>query len=108
VRWRLDYKKHCRVLSGTYCKVHDKPLPSNTMVPQMHKGIALGPMGNLQGTVKFYCLNARRVLKKCHSFMPLPMPDSVIQQVNTIGLKRETTMQLPVPQQMKGTLQIDQ
>ena len=78
VRWRLDYKKHCRVLPGTYCKVHDEPLPSNTMVPRTHKGIALGPRGNLQGTVKFYCLNTGRVLKR-HSFMSLPMPNSVIQ-----------------------------
>jgi hypothetical protein len=58
------------------------------MVLQMHKGIALGPMRNLQGIVKFYCLNTGRVLKR-RSFIPLPMPDSVIQQVNTIGLKEK-------------------
>ncbi len=51
VRWHLDYKKHCRVLPGTYCKVHDEPLPSNMMVPRTHEGIALGPTGNLQGNV---------------------------------------------------------
>ena len=51
VHWCLDYKKHCRVLLGTYCKVHDEPSPSNTMVLRTHKGIALGPTGNLQGTV---------------------------------------------------------
>jgi hypothetical protein len=37
VRWRLDYKKHCQVLPGTYCKAHDEPIPSNTMTPCMHK-----------------------------------------------------------------------
>jgi hypothetical protein len=58
------------------------------MVPRTHKDIALGPTGNLQGTVKFYCLNTGRVLKR-HSFMPLPMPNSIIQQVNTIGLKEK-------------------
>jgi hypothetical protein len=47
VRWQLDYKKHCQVLPGTYCKVHDEPDPSNTMVACMHKGIALVPTGNL-------------------------------------------------------------
>ncbi len=52
VRWRLDYKKHCRVLPGTYCEVHDKPLPSSMMAPRTHKGIALGLTGNLQGTIK--------------------------------------------------------
>jgi hypothetical protein len=88
VRWRLDHKKHCWVLPGTYCKVHDEPSPSIRMVPRMHEGIALGSTGNLQGTVKFYCLNTGRVIKH-HSFTPLPMPDSVIQQVNTIGLKEK-------------------
>jgi hypothetical protein len=88
VHWHLDYKKQCRVLPGTYCEVHDKPLPSNMMAPRMHEGIALGPTGNLQGTVKFYCLNTGHMLKRC-SFMPLPMPNSVIQQVNTIGLKEK-------------------
>ena len=39
VRWRLDYTKHCRVLPGTYCEVHDEPLPSNTMTPRTHEAI---------------------------------------------------------------------
>ena len=84
VRWRLDYKKHCRVLPGTYCKVHDEPVPTNTMTPQTHKCIALGLTGNLQGIVKFYCLTTGRVLKRC-LFTPMPMPDRVIKQVDTIG-----------------------
>ena len=33
VRWKLDYAKHCRVLPGTYCEVHDKPSLSNLMTP---------------------------------------------------------------------------
>ena len=33
VYWRLDYKKHCQVLPGTYCKVHDEPMPTNMMTP---------------------------------------------------------------------------
>jgi hypothetical protein len=84
LRWRLDYKKHCRVLPGTYCEVHDKPVPTNMMAPRTHKVIALGPTGNLQGSVKFYCINTGRVLKR-RSFMPMPMPDSVIQRINRIG-----------------------
>ena len=63
VRWRMDCKKHCWVLQGTYCMVHYEPSPSNTMVVQTDKDIALGPMGNLQGTMKFYCLNTGRVLQ---------------------------------------------
>jgi hypothetical protein len=83
VQWKLDYKKHCRVLPGTYCKVHDEPSPSNTMTPCTHETIALGPMGNLQGSVKFYCLKTSRVLKRW-SFTPIPMPDWIIKRVNMI------------------------
>jgi hypothetical protein len=51
-----------------------------------HKGIVLGPMGNLQGSVKIYCINTGRVLK-CRSFTPMPMPDHVIKHINAIGKK---------------------
>ena len=57
LRWRLNYKKHCRVEPGTYCEVHDEPTPTNTMTPRTHEAIALGPTGNLQGSVKFYCIH---------------------------------------------------
>jgi hypothetical protein len=36
VQWRMDYSKHCRVLPGTYCDVHDEPSPSNMMMPWTH------------------------------------------------------------------------
>jgi hypothetical protein len=88
VRWQMDYSKHCRVLPGTYCEVHDKPSPSNTMMPRTHKAIAMGPTGNLQGTVKFFCLTTGRILKQC-SFTPYPMPDRVIKCVNAIGLREK-------------------
>jgi hypothetical protein len=84
VRWWLDCKKHCRVLPGTYCKVHDKPDPSNSMVRHTHEGIALGPMSNLQGSVKFFCLNTGCVLKQW-LFTTLPMPMRVIKRIDMIG-----------------------
>jgi hypothetical protein len=84
VCWQLDYKKHCRVLPGSYCKVHDKLVPENTMVWQTHKGIALSLTGNIQGSMKFYCTNPGRVLKHC-SFTLMPMPDQAIKRVNAIG-----------------------
>ena len=82
-RWRLDYKKHCQVQPGTYCEVHDEPVPTNTMAWCAHKAIALGPTGNLQGSKK-KCINTGWVLKH-RSFTPMPMPDRVIKRVNKIG-----------------------
>jgi len=54
------------------------------MAWRAHEAIALGPTGNLQGSVKFYCINTGRVLKH-RSFTPMPMPDRVIKRVNKIG-----------------------
>jgi len=84
LRWRLDYKKHCRVEPGTNCEVHNEPVPTNTMMPRTHEAIALGPTGNLQGSMKFYCMTTGWVLKR-RSFTPMPMPARVIRRINAIG-----------------------
>ena len=47
LRLKADYTKHCRVLFGSYCEVHDEPSPSNSVKPRTHPAIALGPSGNL-------------------------------------------------------------
>jgi hypothetical protein len=78
VRWQLDYKKHCGILPGAYCKVHNEPVPSNTMVVQTHTAIALGPTKNLQGGVKLFCLKMRQVLK-CRSLTAMPVPTRIIK-----------------------------
>jgi hypothetical protein len=88
VWWKLDYKKHCRVLPGMYCEVHNEPSPLNKMTPRTHEAIALGPTGNLQGSMKFYSLNTGRVLKR-RLFTPIPMPDRIIAKVNNIGAKEK-------------------
>ena len=86
LRWRMDVKKHFRVLPVSYCELHDEPNPSNTTVNRTHEGITLGPTGNMQGSVKFYCLNTGRVLKR-RAFTEIPMPTAVISEVNKIGKK---------------------
>ena len=86
LRWRMDAKNHCIVLPGSYCEVHDDPNPSNTTVSRTHEGLSLGPTGNLQGIVQFYCLNTGRVLNR-RAFTGIPMPTAVISKFNTIGKK---------------------
>ncbi len=56
----------------------------NTMVARTHDSIAVGPTGNLQGSVIFFCLKTWWILKR-RSFTPLPMLDHVIRRVNYIG-----------------------
>ena len=52
---RLDEDKHYKTLFGAYCKVHDEPNPTNSMVPRTRPVIGIGPRGNLQGSYKFLC-----------------------------------------------------
>ena len=85
LRWQLDIKRHCRVMFGEYCEVHDELDPTNTQVSKTHEALALGPTRNSQGTVKFFCLETGRVLKR-RNFTIYPMPDRVIKKVNTVGL----------------------
>ncbi len=47
----------------------------------------MGPTGNLQGSVKFFCLNTGWILKQ-RLFTALPMPDRVIKRVHTIGVRK--------------------
>ena len=86
LRRRMDVKKNYRVLLGSYCEVHDKANPSNTAVSHTNEGIALGPTINLQGSVKFYCLNTGQVLKR-RAFTEIPMPTADIAKVNKICKK---------------------
>ena len=104
VRWKLDYKKHCRVLPGTYCKTHDEPVPSNTMKPHTHDCIAYGPTGNLQGSVKFYCLTTGRILKDRHSFTAMPMPDRIYKACKYYWIAGKTGVHVPLHRQVNRTL----
>ena len=85
LRWRMDAKKYCRVLPGSYYKVYDKPAPSNLMVSRTHEGIVLGLRGNLQGSVNFLPEHRTRAQKEV--FHGIPMPESMKTKVNKIGKK---------------------
>jgi hypothetical protein len=50
---KLNFAKHCRVQFGSYCKVHDEPMPTNSMTTRTTPAIVLGSTGNLQGTYNF-------------------------------------------------------
>jgi hypothetical protein len=58
------------------------------MAPWTHEAIALGSRRNLQGSVKFFCLNTGRVLKR-RVFTAMPITDRVIQRMNAIGIKEK-------------------
>ena len=73
---------------GNYCKVHDELDPTNRRQPWTHKVLALGPTGNSQDTVQFFCLKPGRVLKQ-RNFTIYPMSDRVSKRVNTICMTQD-------------------
>jgi hypothetical protein len=80
LRHRLDFKKHCQAPFGSYCEAHDEPAPTNNMMSRSTPSIVLGPMGNLQGTYKFFSLTTGKKIKR-RRLTRYPMPDSVIRKV---------------------------
>ena len=81
VRHKLNAKTHCKTPFGAYCETHDEPTPSNSMTPQTHEAICLGPTGNAQGSYKFYCLNTQKKLTRCH-WTEMPMPQNIIRKIH--------------------------
>jgi hypothetical protein len=51
---KLDFAKHCKLPFGTYCKAHDKPTTTNSMVTHSTSSVVLDPTVNLQGNYKFF------------------------------------------------------
>jgi hypothetical protein len=81
----LDYKKHLRLQIGQYCQVHKEDTrPRNSQRPRTKGAISLGPSGNLQGGFKFMALNTGKKIVR-RSWDVIPMPDTVIAHVNTLG-----------------------
>jgi hypothetical protein len=80
----LDYKKHLRLPIGSYCQVHEEDTPRNSLRPRTKGAISLGPSGNLQGGHKFMALSTGMKIVR-RSWDVIPMPDTVIDRVNTLG-----------------------
>ena len=62
-RHKLYLVKHYKPQFGRYCKAHDGPAPTKTMVTRSMPVIVLSPTGNLQGTYKFFSLATGKEVK---------------------------------------------
>jgi hypothetical protein len=86
-RHKLDFKKHCRALFGSYVEAHEKPNPTNGMITRGSPAIILGPTGNQQGTYKLMNLAIGKKTKR-RQWTKYPMPDSIIKKrVKTLGVR---------------------
>jgi hypothetical protein len=85
---KLDFKKHCKAIFGSYIKAHDDTTITNTMRPCTFPGIFLGPTGNCQDTHKVFNINTG-VIKKNPTITPLPMPDRFIKVIKDWGRRHQ-------------------
>ena len=51
---KMDYTKHCKVISGAYLKAREYSVVTNDMKPWKHECISLGPSDNIQGSAKYF------------------------------------------------------
>ena len=71
---------------GSYCEVSEDDDVTNTQEDRSTPAVCLGPMGNMQGTYKFFSLITRHVIKR-RNFDVLPYPKRMIKEVSEWGRK---------------------
>lgn len=81
---KLDYKLDLSVSFGDYVQCESVNIIRNSMTPRTEGAIALMPTGNLQGSVKFYCLATDSVITRDH-WRDLPMPPIVVAHLNDLA-----------------------
>ncbi len=83
-RHKLDFSKHCIAQFGTYCKAHDEPTPTNTIVTCLTLAIVLGLTGNLQGPYKFFNMLTGKKIKQ-QKLTAYPTAETIIKKVEQFG-----------------------
>jgi hypothetical protein len=63
--------------------VHEEETPHNRQIARTKGAIYIGPIGNLQGSFKFMAFNSGKKIVR-RSWNVIPMPDIVINRVNTL------------------------
>ena len=84
-RRKLNWKKHCKALFGSYVEAHEDPEVTNDMTGRTFTSLFLGPTVNWQGTSKVFDLITVKVKKPC-MITKYPMPDNIIKLANEWGL----------------------
>ena len=78
---KLDYQRDLRVGFGDYVQTYSPNIIKNSMTSRTEGAIALLPVGNLAGSCKFFKLATKQVVTQ-DQWIPLPMPDNVIANMN--------------------------
>ena len=86
---KFDVSKYARVEFGSYIEASYDHEVTNDMSDRTHGCIALGPSGNIQGSVKCFDLLTGKVVV-CWTIRELPIPDRVLRLANHWGKESRT------------------
>ncbi|MGC9156348.1 MAG: reverse transcriptase domain-containing protein, partial [Ferrimicrobium sp.] len=81
---KINAKTDLRISFGEYVQAHNPNTVKNSMEDRTMGAIALFPTGNLQGSVKFYCLATKSIITR-DQWTVLPMPSVVVDLLNSLA-----------------------
>ena len=77
---KMDAQKYGKLIFGDYIETHEKNVIKDLMEPWTQAVIQVGPTRNLQGSIKFMCIETGNKMAR-RKYKRLPMPDSAIEKV---------------------------
>ena len=80
---RANAKVDLRIAFGSYAQV-DEPYIDNTMKSRTRGALALYPVGNSQGSVKFFDLATQKIITRT-SWTEIPLSNEVIEYINSLS-----------------------
>ena len=89
----LDVQKDCRCQFGDCIKPSTNAVITNNMKSRTHPCLALGPSGNLQGSVKCFDIETGKVVIQRTINEVITMPTRVIKSINQWGQKGQKSEQ---------------
>ena len=81
---KIDMKKDCRAVFGTYVEASKYADIINTMANRTHSCLALGPSGNLESLVRCFDLIMGKVIVRWTTKV-LPIPERILKLANRWG-----------------------
>ena len=81
---KIDMVKDCRAQFGSYIEPSKDADITNTTDERTHACLALGPSGNLQGSVKCFDLLTGKVIIR-RTIKVLPIPGRIVKLANAWG-----------------------
>ena len=82
----VTYKIDCKSGFGSYDEDSTDAMVTNRKISRRHNCIVVGTSGNRQGLLKCFDLTTGSVVTR-RIFDVLPMPDRIVKQVNSWGVK---------------------